>query len=56
MGQAKVFMLMAGLTAMLAALGGYMGGSGGAVMMFVIAGVMNFSMYWWRYTRIPRFA
>ncbi len=43
----KVFALMAGLTALLAALGGYAGGSGGAVMMFVFAGIMNFSMYWW---------
>ncbi len=47
MSQMRVFMLMAGLTALLAALGGYMGGSGGAMMMFVIAAVMNFSMYWW---------
>jgi heat shock protein HtpX len=47
MEKMKVFVLMAGLTALLAALGQYMGGSGGAVMMFIIAGVMNFSMYWW---------
>jgi heat shock protein HtpX len=38
---------MAGLTALLAAIGQYIGGSGGAVMMFLFAAIMNFSMYWW---------
>lgn len=47
MDKLKVFMLMAGLTALLAALGQYIGGASGAVMMFVFAAVMNFSMYWW---------
>jgi heat shock protein HtpX len=47
MERMKVFVLMAGLTALLAALGGYLGGSGGALLMFVFAAVMNFSMYWW---------
>src|SRR3954464_12457213 len=47
MDKLKVFMLMAGLTALLAAIGQYIGGSGGAVMMFIFAAIMNFSMYWW---------
>jgi heat shock protein HtpX len=38
---------MAGLTAQLAAIGQYIGGAGGAMMMFVFAAIMNFSMYWW---------
>lgn len=47
MERAKVFMLMAGLTALLVVIGGAINGSGGAVMFFVIAAVMNFVMYWW---------
>jgi heat shock protein HtpX len=47
MQQAKVFMLMAGLTALLVVLGGYIGGQGGALMFFIMAAVMNFAMYWW---------
>ena len=47
MDKVKVFMLMAGLTALFAALGQYIGGTGGAVMMFAFAAIMNFSMYWW---------
>jgi heat shock protein HtpX len=47
MQRAKVFMLMAGLTALLVVLGGYIGGQGGAVMFFIMAALMNFGMYWW---------
>ena len=46
MQQLKVFVLMAGLTALLVVLGGYFGGSQGAVLFFVIAAVMNFGMFW----------
>ena len=46
MERAKVFMLMAGLTALLVVIGGAINGSSGAVMFFVIAAVMNFGMYW----------
>ena len=46
MQQLKVFVLMAGLTALLVVLGGYFGGQQGAVLFFVIAAVMNFGMFW----------
>jgi heat shock protein HtpX len=42
----KVFGLMAGLTVILVGLGGYFGGSGGALVMFGIAAVMNVGSYW----------
>ena len=42
----KVFVMMAGLTALLAAFGGYFGGQGGAILVFILAGFMNFGMYW----------
>ena len=47
MERMKVFMLMAGLTALLVVIGGAINGSSGAAMFFVIAAVMNFAMYWW---------
>ncbi|NLG63309.1 MAG: zinc metalloprotease HtpX [Candidatus Cloacimonetes bacterium] len=43
----KVFLLMAGLTALLVVIGGWIGGSSGALVFFVFAEVMNFAMYWW---------
>lgn len=43
----KVFLLMAGLTALLVVIGGWIGGSSGALVFFVLAAVMNFAMYWW---------
>ena len=46
MQQLKVFLLMAGLTALLVVLGGAIGGQQGAVLFFVIAAVMNFGMFW----------
>ena len=45
MNNVKVFALMAGLTALLVALGGTFGGQNGMVMMLVFAGAMNFFMY-----------
>jgi heat shock protein HtpX len=45
MNNVKVFMLMAGLTALFMAIGGYIGGQGGMVMALLLAGAMNFFMY-----------
>ena len=45
MNNVKVFALMAGLTALLVALGGTFGGQSGMVMALLFAGVMNFFMY-----------
>lgn len=47
MQRTKIFVMMAGLTALLVVLGGYFGGRGGAVVFFVFAALMNFGMYWW---------
>ena len=47
MAYMKVFLLMAGLTALLVVLGGAFFGQSGAVVFLVIAAVMNFAMYWW---------
>jgi heat shock protein HtpX len=46
MERVKVFMLMAGLTALLVVLGGVIGGQQGMLIFFVMAAVMNFGMYW----------
>lgn len=46
MNNVKVFVLMAGLTALVVALGQTIGGSSGAIMAFGLAAVMNFVMYW----------
>jgi heat shock protein HtpX len=46
MERMKVFMLMAGLTALLVVLGGALGGQQGMILFFVIAALMNFGMYW----------
>jgi heat shock protein HtpX len=43
----KVFALMAGLTALLGALGSYFGGEGGLVSALLFAGLMNVGMYFW---------
>ena len=45
MNNVKVFVLMAGLTSLLIALGGAFGGQGGMVTALVFAGVINFAMY-----------
>jgi heat shock protein HtpX len=42
----KIFVMMAGLTALLAAFGGYFGGQSGAILVFILAAVMNFGMFW----------
>jgi len=47
MAHMKVFVLMAGLTALLVVLGGSFFGQSGAVVFLVLAAVMNFAMYWW---------
>jgi heat shock protein HtpX len=45
MNNVKVFVLMAGLTALFIALGGAFGGQGGMLIALALAGVMNFVMY-----------
>jgi heat shock protein HtpX len=42
----KVFVMMAGLTALLVTFGGYFGGQNGAILVFFLAAAMNFGMYW----------
>lgn len=42
----KIFVMMAGLTALLVTFGGYFGGQSGAILVFVLAAAMNFGMYW----------
>ncbi|RMH16640.1 MAG: protease HtpX [Gemmatimonadetes bacterium] len=46
MQRAKVFMLMAGLTALFVVAGGAVGGQQGAVLFFLIAAAMNVGAYW----------
>jgi heat shock protein HtpX len=46
MERVKVFMLMAGLTALLVVIGGAVGGQQGMIIFFVLAALMNFGMYW----------
>ncbi|MFL5575313.1 MAG: zinc metalloprotease HtpX [Gemmatimonadaceae bacterium] len=46
MNNVKVFVLMAGLTALFIALGGAFGGQTGMVMALLLAGAMNFFMYY----------
>jgi heat shock protein HtpX len=45
MNNVKVFVLMAALTALFMAIGGYIGGQGGMMMALLFAGAMNFFMY-----------
>jgi heat shock protein HtpX len=45
MNNVKVFVLLAGLTSLFVAIGGYFGGQSGMVMALVFAGLMNFVMY-----------
>lgn len=47
MQHVKIFVLMAGLTALLVVFGGYFGGANGAVLFLLLAAAMNFAMYWW---------
>ena len=46
MNNVKVFVLMAGLTALIGAFGAALGGTGGLVLALVLAGGMNLFMYW----------
>ncbi|HEU5260331.1 MAG TPA: zinc metalloprotease HtpX [Gemmatimonadales bacterium] len=46
MNNLKLFVLMAGLTALFVALGGYVGGQGGMLFALLGAGVVNFAMYY----------
>lgn len=46
MNNVKVFVLMAALTALLGAIGGYFGGQSGLILALLFAGGMNLFMYW----------
>ncbi len=46
MSNVKVFVLMAGMTALFGAVGGMIGGQGGMMMALVFAALMNVVMYW----------
>ena len=46
MNNLKVFVLMAGLTALFIAIGGAIGGQSGMILALLFAGGMNFFMYW----------
>jgi heat shock protein HtpX len=46
MSNTKVFVLMAGMTALFIAIGGAIGGQGGMVTALIFAGLMNFIMYY----------
>ena len=52
MQHAKIFLLMAGLTALMVGLGWYFGGEQGAVGFFLFAAVMNFGMYWFSHKAV----
>ena len=54
MNNVKVFVLLAGLTSLFVAIGGYFGGQSGMVMAFVFAGLMNFIMYFASSTMVLR--
>jgi heat shock protein HtpX len=45
MSNVKIFVLMAGMTALFIAIGGIIGGQSGMTMALVLAGAMNFIMY-----------
>lgn len=46
MNNVKVFVLMAGLTGLVVAIGGSLGGGNGAVLALLLSAGMNFFMYW----------
>ena len=52
MNNTKVFVLMAGMTALFAAVGGFFGGQNGMVIALLFAGVMNFAMYFMSSTMV----
>jgi len=44
--QMKVFVLMAGLTALFGVIGSFIAGQQGAIIFLILAAVMNFGMFW----------
>jgi heat shock protein HtpX len=54
MSNFKVFVLMAGMTALFIAIGGAIGGQNGMVITLLLAGVMNFVMYYTSSTIVLR--
>jgi heat shock protein HtpX len=52
MNNLKVFMLLAGMTAIMGMLGQAMGGQGGMLIALLIAGVMNFYLYFTSSTKV----
>ena len=54
MNNVKVFVLLAGLTSLFVAIGGYFGGQSGMVMALAFAGLMNFIMYFASSTMVLR--
>jgi heat shock protein HtpX len=54
MNNVKVFVLMAGMTALVVALGSVLGGSNGAMLAFGMAAVMNLGMLWGSSTIVLR--
>jgi len=54
MNNLKVFVLLAGLTSIFVAIGGYFGGQSGMVLAFVFAGLMNLVMYFASSTLVLR--
>jgi len=54
MNNLKVFVLLAGLTSLFVAIGGYFGGQSGMVLAFVFAGLMNLVMYFASSTLVLR--
>ncbi|MEJ5222603.1 MAG: zinc metalloprotease HtpX, partial [Tepidiforma sp.] len=42
----KTTILLAALTGLLVAVGGFIGGTGGAILFLIFAGIMNFFAYW----------
>ena len=54
MNRVKVFVLMAGLTGLVVAIGQSLGGSSGAIMALGLSAVMNIAMYWGSSTMVLR--
>jgi heat shock protein HtpX len=54
MNNVKVFVLMAGLTSLVVAIGSSIGGSSGALMALVLSAGMNLFMYWGSSTMVLR--
>lgn len=54
MNNLKVFVLMAGLTGLVVAIGQLLGGSSGAMMALGLSAVMNMAMYWGSSTMVLR--